>query len=147
MKNNTKLVTWITAIAVSLTIAGPLNAKERGQHNNRGSQIVVDGPRYSYENPGRNDRVVIMEPRRGKQYAGNKRYDDRRYYNNQRRYDNRRYYNNQRYYDNSRHYAPNRRYIKAKNKKLKRKIRRLRRLNNYHKFQRPIVIITRDLYR
>ena len=31
MKKNIKLITWITAIAVSLTISGSLSAKERGQ--------------------------------------------------------------------------------------------------------------------
>ena len=136
MKNNIKLVTWITAIAVSLTIAGPLSAKERGQkYKNRSSEVVVEGPRYAYNGPKRNERVVIAQPRRGNHYAGNRRFDERRYYNNQRRYDDRRYY------------GPNRHYAKAKHKKYKRKIRRLRRLNNYHKFQRPIVIITRDVYR
>ncbi|MDG1858700.1 MAG: hypothetical protein P8I94_06335 [Emcibacteraceae bacterium] len=66
METNTKLITWITAIAIGFTIAGPLNAKERGDRGgNRGSKVIVTQQAPIYDNyRGRSNNVIIRGDRR-----------------------------------------------------------------------------------
>jgi len=65
MKTNTKLITWITAIAIGLTIAGPLNAKERGDRGNKGSKVIVTQQAPIYDDfRGRFNNVIIRDDRR-----------------------------------------------------------------------------------
>jgi hypothetical protein len=74
MKTKTKMITLITAIAIGFTVAGPLNAKERGDRSNkgvkdRGVKVIVNHPTPVYDDFRSRNRPIIIRDNRGKQYA------------------------------------------------------------------------------
>ncbi|MDG1708800.1 MAG: hypothetical protein P8H03_08550 [Emcibacteraceae bacterium] len=71
MKKNLKLITWITAIAVGLSLTGPLNAKERGNKGgkNKGSQVIITHQQPIYDDFGNRYKPLVVRGDRGKHYA------------------------------------------------------------------------------
>lgn len=128
MKKNIKLITWITAIVLGLSIAAPINANERGDRggNNRGSEVIVINHEPQYQSRRGREAPVI--------YRGSR--DDR---------------GNHYAYGRPQH--SQKQFRKAQKRKKMRKIRRMRRLHaqydynrhndyaRYEDYNRPVIII------
>lgn len=72
MSNKLKIVSWITAVLVSLTLTGQLQAKERG-NNHRNSPIIVTQPSQVIYTNGRHRGNFILVSRNHPHFA-KKRY-------------------------------------------------------------------------
>ena len=51
MNKEIKIAAWVTAIAISISLAGPLQAKDRGFNGNKqrsGHEIIVTNPSHAY---------------------------------------------------------------------------------------------------
>ena len=139
MNKNVKIITLITAVALSLAYVGSVQAQERGNRDRNNQEVVVN----------QNQGAVNYERRARDSYQNDRR--DRDNYNNDRR--GRDNYRNDRRGRNvvvipqrGRHFAKNRHISK---KQLKRKIRKMRRIRRWNARydNRPMIIITPDRFR
>lgn len=124
MKKNIKLITWITAIVLGLSIAGPINAKERGGRggNNRGSEVIVINHEPQYQSRrGREAPVFYRDNRGDRGDRGN-------------------------HYAYGRPYHSKQQFYKAKKRKKMRKMRRMRRLHAQYDYARPYDYGNRPVY-
>jgi len=71
MNKKIKIVSWITAIAISLTLIGQAQANDRGnrQYNNRNSGVIFTQPQYVIYAGGRHGGQVIILPNNHRHYA------------------------------------------------------------------------------